>query len=77
MFSFGYRFELPEATKDLRSKQPFKIVHKEYLITTAMTLIGNVGGTLGMFIGFSFIGVYGWFVDITKIIWKWVEMCHP
>ena len=30
------------------------IVHKEYLIYDAIGLIGSIGGTLGIFIGFSF-----------------------
>ena len=32
------------------------VVHQEYLIYDTIGLIGSVGGTLGMFIGFSFSG---------------------
>ena len=38
-----YKFHLPIKTK----------VYEEYLITDAITLIGSVGGTLGLFISFS------------------------
>ena len=33
------------------------IVYEEYLIHDLISMIGSVGGTLGMFIGFSFINV--------------------
>ena len=46
------------------SRKPFKIIKKEYLILNDMSLIGNVGGTLGMFVGFSFIGTFEWLLDI-------------
>ena len=28
-----------------------------------MTLVGNVGGTLGLFIGFSFLNISEWMID--------------
>ena len=34
-----------------------KTVYKEYLIFDMVGMIGSVGGTLGMFIGFSFSGI--------------------
>ena len=34
-------------------------VFEEYVIMDEMNLVGNVGGTMGMFIGFSFSGVIG------------------
>ena len=34
-----------------------KIVKKEYLVNTLISLVGNVGGTLGMFVGISMFGV--------------------
>lgn len=42
-----YKFSLP-----LKSK-----VYQEYLVIDIFGLIGSVGGTLGMFIGFSFTGI--------------------
>ena len=35
-------------------------VYEEYLIYDAIGMIGSVGGTLGMFIGFSMTGVISW-----------------
>ena len=44
----------------LRYARPYKIsVSKEYLIYDFIGMIGSVGGTLGMFIGFSFFDVIG------------------
>ena len=44
---FGYAFTPPEMT----------IVYNEYLIFDTIGLIGSIGGTLGMCIGFSFSGL--------------------
>ena len=63
-FDVTIRFELPESTLDLRSKKPFKTVKTEYLIVSWMSLVGNVGGTLGMFTGFSFITTSKWFAAL-------------
>ena len=63
-FGFRYQFEVPIATKDHMSHKPLKTVKKEYLITNEISLIGNVGGTLGMFVGFSFIGTIEWLLEI-------------
>ena len=35
-------------------------VYEEYLVYDAIDMIGSVGGTLGMFIGFSMTGVISW-----------------
>ena len=43
-FFFGYNFAQPAIIT----------THGEYLIYDAIGVIGSVGGTLGMFIGFSF-----------------------
>ena len=67
-FIIEYRFEQSDWKRDLRSDEPFKTVHRESLKMSSMSVVGNVGGTLGMFIGFSFIGTSRWFVDL---IGKW------
>ena len=53
---FEYKFGLPRSMRDGSFRQPFKYVKTEYFITDFMTLVGTVGGTLGMFVGFSIIG---------------------
>ena len=42
------------------------IVHKEYLIYDFIGVIGSAGGTLGLFIGFSFINVIDSIVSFLK-----------
>ena len=51
-----YRFANPRSVK----------VHEEYLIYDRIGLIGSVGGTLGIFIGFSFTGVVTCFINFLK-----------
>lgn len=41
-------------------------VHEEYLIYDLLGLVGSVGGTLGMFIGFSFINLISYTLAVIK-----------
>ena len=41
----------------------FTTVHEEYLVYDLITMIGSVGGTLGMCIGFSFTGMISWILS--------------
>ena len=69
-YDLDYRFVLPtKGTVVLRTDEPFKIVKKEYLIMHLMLLVGNVGGTLGSFVGFSFITTSEWFLEISLKSW--------
>ena len=43
------------------------IVHEEYLITDFTGVLGSVGGTLGLFIGFSFFNIISYLIDIFHI----------
>ena len=56
---FEQHFELPRKLKKWANK-PFKTVYTEYEITSVITLIGMVGGTMGMFVGFSIVGASEW-----------------
>ena len=53
---FKYRFANPKSVK----------VHEEYLIYDGIGLIGSVGGTLGIFIGFSFTCVVTSLINFLK-----------
>ena len=63
-YAIRYYFDLHKSTKALRSEKPFKTVKKEYYTMSLISLKGNVGGTLGMFIGFSFFGASEWILPI-------------
>ena len=41
-------------------------VHKEYLVYELDDVIGSIGGTLGLFIGFSFLGLVKHFFETIK-----------
>ena len=41
-------------------------VHTEYLVYGINELIGSIGGTLGLFIGFSFIDLLRQFINTIK-----------
>ena len=63
-------FRSPHASLDVRTTRPVKFVMKEYFIVNAMSLVGNIGGTLGMFIGFSFIATSEWFLHTLLTFWR-------
>ena len=39
-------------------------VHEEYLITDFTGVVGSIGGTLGLFIGFSFFNIISYLIDL-------------
>ena len=49
------------------SESPTRTFNKEYLIYDVPGLIGNIGGSLGLFMGISF---YGAFSDILEFVLK-------
>ena len=56
-FIVEYSFDPPRDTRDSRTTNPYKTIKKEHFTMSSMSLLGSVGGTLGMFVGFSFIGL--------------------
>ena len=62
-FAFEYRF-----------KQSSVIVYKEYVIYDAISMIGSVGGTLGMCIGFSFTGLVSYIINLLHHIFLKIEI---
>ena len=65
-----YKFSVPLFMEDHRPEEPFKTVMTEYFVTTGLSLVGNVGGTLGMFIGFSFLGTAEWLLNVAEAVIK-------
>ena len=56
-FYFSLYMDSPNSLRQgLRMFEPFKTVHTEHYILDWMELIGTIGGTLGLMIGFSFMG---------------------
>ena len=54
---FTYKFDTPETTD----------VFSEYIIVDTMTMIGSIGGTLGLYLGFSFF-------DFAMQILGWIQI---
>ena len=62
-----------QCTRELRALEPYKTVKREYWIMPGLSFVGNVGGTLGMFVGFSFIGTSEWFFELLTTFWTWLQ----
>ena len=60
----------PQSSWKVRTHEPFKTVKKEYWIMSDLSFIGYVGGTLGMFVGFSFFGLGEWFIGSAAALWR-------
>ena len=55
----------------VRYKPPgIATVYEEYLIVDFYGMVGVVGGTLGLFIGFSFFNVITFLIDLIKKMYK-------
>ena len=55
----------------VRYKPPgTKFVYEEYLIVDFYGMVGVVGGTLGLFVGFSFFNVITFFIELIKRMYK-------
>ena len=57
-FILEYHWEAPQSTRDARSNKLYKTAFTETYVISGVSLLGNAGGILGMFVGFSFIGIY-------------------
>ena len=55
---FSYNFEYPEVAT----------LNEEYYVISFLSLIGWVGGTMGMFFGFSFSGALSTILDFFEMI---------
>ena len=69
-YDIKLRRDVSESTWDLRALEPSKTVKTEYWIMSSLSFVGNVGGTLGMFVGFSFIGTSEWCFDLLGTFWS-------
>ena len=61
--TFGLKFDVKLWVLGSRSETLEKAVYNESLVYSLWDLIGTVGGTLGVFVGFSMMGATTWFQD--------------
>ena len=64
-FCFKYKFGVTQQySSDPLYKEQRKTVKTENAVTSMKTLVGSIGGTLGMFVGYSLIGTIEWLTSI-------------
>ena len=73
LFVLEFRFELPFFTWQSIMNKPFKTVKTEQLMISFLSLIGNIGGTLGMCVGFSLIGTSEWIMTGFEKLWAKID----
>ena len=49
-------------------------VWKEYYIMSGFSLVGNLGGQMGLFIGFSFLGCFSWLLSRIQSFWSQISI---
>ena len=55
-------------------ENPGKVtLHTEYILYDLISMVGNVGGTLGLFIGFSFTGLIAFVLQSFLKIMEYIE----
>ena len=57
-----------DGTKELEVE-----IWKEYYIMSGFSLVGNLGGQMGLFIGFSFLGCFSWLLSWIQSFWRQIS----
>ena len=63
-YMFWISFSPSDSTRGKYTKQVQIEVSKEYKTLTAISLVGNIGGQLGLFVGFSCTGFIAWMLNL-------------
>ena len=66
-------FRLPADTRDKWSDELSKQVFSEFYVMDGVTLMGIVGGTLGLFVGLSFMELSSRLVQAFTRTWQWMN----
>ena len=75
-YMFEFDFALPKSSRGKRESEYFKTVYVEYLVVSSLKLLGTVGGTLGIMIGFSFERIITWIIMNTTLkVWENIMLC--
>ena len=55
-FSFAMSMQVPKSSNNYVVIKPYKTIFTEHYVLSSLQLVGTIGGTLGLMIGFSFMG---------------------
>ena len=72
-FQFSLALGEPLHSLGYRSSKPTKIIYTENLVVDEFTLLGNIGGQMGMLVGFSFSGFASWLLGSLVKLWVLVK----
>ena len=56
IFSFAMSMDVPISSNNYVVAKAYKTIFTEYYVLGDLELVGTIGGTLGLMIGFSFMG---------------------
>ena len=73
MFQFALMLGEPKHSLGYRSSKVSKMIYTENLVVNEFTLLGNIGGQMGMLVGFSFSGFAGWILGSLGQLWVLVK----
>ena len=68
-YIFGLSLATPPATRGKYTRRFQKVVDTENLAWSQISVIGNIGGYMGLCVGFSFTGFIAWTLAIIPKIW--------
>ena len=69
-FGLGIKFDPDDSSRGERTKDIEVNVFTEQRVWTAIALIGNIGGQMGLLVGFSFFGCFGWMLNMCQKSWE-------
>ena len=72
-YLFWLYFSKEKVSNGLYTNEIQKYVHKEYLAWTGISLVGNVGGQLGLWVGFSFTGFLAGTLNVIPNAWNFLR----
>ena len=69
-FGLGIKFDPEDWSRGERTKDIEVNAFTEQRVWTPIALIGNIGGQMGLLVGFSFLGCFGWMFNMCHKWWE-------
>ena len=61
-------FKLADSSRGQITKTPRKTIKQEHYILSGLSFLGNIGGILGIFVGFSILGTTEWITSVLEAL---------